>query len=154
MAAGIPVIAMPISSVPEAGGDCAIYPGGLSSSDLARAMETVARDEDLRDELRRRGLQRVEQFRWDDTARATVDAYRSAILNPSQRSLQMRRNLRDALMCWGEPAFQPLPPASPEPTAPEPLGIRNAWRALNLALHGRLRRELGRFEHWGGRRSA
>ena len=37
-----------------------------------RAMESVACDEGLRDELRDRGLRRVERFRWENTARATV----------------------------------------------------------------------------------
>ena len=60
---------------------------------LARAMESVATDPALRDELRDRGLKRVEQFRWEQTARATVDVYRSAVFRPSQRSLQARRLL-------------------------------------------------------------
>jgi glycosyltransferase involved in cell wall biosynthesis len=153
MAAGTPVIAMPISSVPEVVGDCALYPGGLSSRDLARAMEAVACDEGLRAEFRDRGLRRVDQFRWEDTARATVAAYRSAIRNPSPRSLQMRRHLQDALMCWGEPIFPPAVLPEP-PKAPEPLGIRNAWRALNFALYTRLRRELERFHPPAGRESA
>ncbi len=157
MAAGTPVIAMPISSVPEVAGDCALYPDGLSSRELARAMEWVACDEDLRDELRERGRRRAEQFRWENTARATVDAYRATILNPSQRSLQVRSHLQNTLMCWGEPIFQAGGPAIPEPPAPpppEPLGILNAWRALNFAVHRRLRRELGRFRPLAGRKSA
>ena len=157
MAAGTPVIAMPISSLPEVAGDGALYPGGLASKDLARAMESVACDEDLRDELRERGLRRVERFRWENTARATVDAYRSAILNPSERSLQMRRNLQNSLNCWGEPVFQLAAPEIPEPEpapVPESMGIRNAWRALNFALYTRLRRELERFHPQASRESA
>ncbi len=72
MAAGTPVIAMPISSIPEVAGDCAVYPDGFSSEDLARAMLSVASDAGLRDELRERGLRRAEQFRWEKTARATL----------------------------------------------------------------------------------
>ncbi|MGO9508076.1 MAG: glycosyltransferase, partial [Mycobacterium sp.] len=48
MAAGTPVLAMPISSVPEVGGDGVLYPDGLSIADLARAIERLATDEALR----------------------------------------------------------------------------------------------------------
>ncbi len=70
MAAGTPVIAMPISAVPEVGGDSVLYPDSLSAVDLARAMETVATNEYLRNDLRERGIRRAEQFRWENTARA------------------------------------------------------------------------------------
>jgi glycosyltransferase involved in cell wall biosynthesis len=157
MAAGTPVIAMPISSVPEVAGDAALYAGGLASKDLARAMESIACDEDLRAEHRDRGLRRVQQFRWENTARATVDVYKSAILQSSERSLQMRRNLQNSLACWGEPVFQLAPPSVPEPEpdpVPESMGILNAWRALNFALYTRLRRELERFHPASRRESA
>src|SRR5207248_4377687 len=65
MAAGTPVIAMPFSSIPEVGGDCVLYADGLSAADLTRAMERLATSEELRHELRERGLRRVEQFRWE-----------------------------------------------------------------------------------------
>ena len=71
MAAGTPVIAMPISAVPEVGGDSVLYPDSLSAVDLARAMETVATNEYLRNDLRERGIRRAEQFRWENTARQT-----------------------------------------------------------------------------------
>ena len=77
MAAGTPVIAMPISSVPEVVGDSVLYPDGLSVADLARAMESVATNPSLGDDLRERGIKRVEHFRWENTALATVEAYRS-----------------------------------------------------------------------------
>ena len=162
MAAGTPVIALPFSSVPEVGGDSVLYADGLSVGALERAMERLATEADLRDELRRRGLARVEQFRWEQTARAAVEVYRSAVLHPSERSLQMRRLLRDATVYWSEPQYvfvpqQPEPQPEPQPEVPpipEPLGIRNALTALNEAVHRRLRREVSRIEPLIGRRSA
>ena len=158
MAAGTPVIAMPISSLPEVAGDGVLYPGGLASKDLARAMESVVCDEGLRDELRERGLRRVEQFRWENTARATVE----------------RLPIRDP-----EPvrAITPDAPESPEfaqllggtglsacgsgdPRAGARFGPRvdrdpqRLARALNFALYTRLRRELERFQPLAGRESA
>src|SRR5205085_2804109 len=102
----------PISAVPEVGGDSVLYPDGLSIHDLARAMESLATDDGLRDELRARGLKRVEQFRWEETARATVEVYRTAVLRPSGRSLQMRRHLREAILRWAGP-FPPVAAAAP-----------------------------------------
>ena len=48
MAAGTPVVALPLSSVPEVGGDAVLYADGTSALDLARALERVATDRALR----------------------------------------------------------------------------------------------------------
>jgi len=144
MAAGTPVIAMPFSSIPEVGGDCVLYPDGLSVKDLARAMERLAKDDDLRHELRSRGFSRAEHQTWERTARATLEVYRSVVLRPTQRSLQMRRALRDAIIHWSE-SSESSSPMAPVVAAPEPLGIRHACLALNHAVHRRLHRELGRL---------
>jgi len=104
MAAGTPVVAMPFSSVREVGGDAVLYAEGLSAADLARAMECVAASEPLRAGLRNRGLQRAAQFRWEKTARAAFELYRSAVLEPTERSLHARRSLRLAILHWSEPA--------------------------------------------------
>ena len=158
MAAGTPVIAMPISAVPEVGGDTVLYADGLSVRALARALESVATDPALRDQLRERGRKRVLAFRWEQTALATVEVYRSAVLRPSQRSLQARRLLRDAIVRWSEPrADVARLEASDDPDLfmiNQPLGIKNALRALNVSLHSRLRRELRRLHAGSGRRSA
>ena len=98
MASGTPVIAMPVSSVPEVCGDCALYPDGYSPMALARAMEQMASDEELRGDLQERGRTRVELFRWERTARQTYDSYRRAVLHPSARSLDMRRRLLPAIL--------------------------------------------------------
>ena len=62
MAARTPVIAMPISAVPEVGGDCVLYPDGLSAAALARAMERLAASERLRDDLREKGTEMGRAF--------------------------------------------------------------------------------------------
>ncbi len=148
MAAGTPVIAMRVSAVPEVGGNAVLYADGLCKSALARAMESVATSPALRDELRDHGRARIEEFRWEQTARATVDAYRAAVSRPSQRSVQARRLLHDAIVRWSEPR---VPYGSVESDddceifiATRSVGIKNAFRALNVSLHSRLRRELRR----------
>jgi glycosyltransferase involved in cell wall biosynthesis len=158
MAAGTPVIAMRISAVPEVGGDAVLYADGFSISALTRAMESVATSPALRDELRGRGRQRIEAFRWEQTARATVDVYRAAVLRPSQRSLQARRLLRDAIIRWSEPRGAGVWPESYDDSnlfmTNRPIGIKNAFRVLNVSLHSRLKRELKRLRSVSGRRSA
>jgi glycosyltransferase involved in cell wall biosynthesis len=144
MAAGTPVIAMPFSSVPEVGDDCLLYPDGLSSEALAQAMFRLSSDERLRDDLRRRGLERVKEFQWEKTARATLEVYRSAVLRPSARSLDARRRLRDVILRWAD---KPANETSQ-------MGIRNAWRALNVAVQRRVKNEVRRIRPQTGRRSA
>ena len=158
MAAGTPVIAMPFSSVPEVGGDAVLYAGGLSATDLARAMEHLATDIALKAELRDRGLRRVEQFRWEETAARVVEVYRSAVLRPSERSLHARRMLREGILHWSEPPSLVRSITSDDvedPSAmPQSIGVRNAWRALNVAVQSRMRRELSRFKLETGRKTA
>ena len=145
MAAGTPVIAMPVSAVPEVGGDAVLYVEGLSVNALALAMESVAKEPALRDDLRDRGMKRVEQFHWEQTARATVEVYRSAVLRPSQRSLRARRLLQGAIVRWSQPrAATELLDSYDESdlfVMTQPIGIKNALKVLNLSLHSRLRRD-------------
>ena len=158
MAAGTAVIAMPISSVPEVGGDCVLYPDGYSAEALARVMERLATDTQLRERLRDRGQERVGQFCWGRTASRTVEVYRSAVLQPSARSLAMRRRLREAILCWSEPLPQHManmPSFSHHPVAGSaPLGIRDSWRSLNFAVQRRVRRAMKRLKPVNRRKSA
>jgi alpha-1,3-rhamnosyl/mannosyltransferase len=146
MAAGTPVIAMPISAVPEVAGDCALYPQELSAVGLARAMETILRDTDLREHLRAAGSKRIEALRWEFTASATYEAYRDAVLRPSARSLQMRRLLGDTIMRSArcdELGAREAADGSIDPALfSRSIGIRNAWKLLKVGLRERLRREL------------
>jgi glycosyltransferase involved in cell wall biosynthesis len=149
MAAGTPVIAMPVSSVPEVGGDCVLYPDGLSSGALGRAMERLSHDDQLRSALRDRGLKRVRLFTWEATAIRTVEVYRATVLRPSARALGMRRRLREAILSWGDSVNQRS--GSPDGVSHHPVvgteqpGIRTAWKALNGAVGRRIRREVTRL---------
>ena len=83
MAAGTPVIALPFSSVPELRGATQFFPEDRTSPvDLLHALEQLATNRSLRDELRRRGPVQAAQFQWDRTARLTLAAYRSSVFQP------------------------------------------------------------------------
>jgi glycosyltransferase involved in cell wall biosynthesis len=140
MAAGTPVIALPISAMPEVGGDGVLYSDGPSAAALSRAMQRVASQEDLRNELREKGFARAQNFHWEKTARETLAVYRSTVLCPSHRSLRTRRLLRDVIIDWSDKSSRHRGDGSSQP-----LGILDAGRALETALRTRVRREFRRF---------
>ena len=84
MACGTPVICSNTSSLPEVAGDpsagsgpsAALLIDPLDTASLADAIRRVLTDEDLRTELRRRGLARAAHFTWQQTAAATLAIYR------------------------------------------------------------------------------
>ncbi len=80
MALAVPVIASQVASLPEVLSQAALLVNPHDSSDLARAIEDVLGDDELREKLIQRGLERAKQFSWERTAKdfkAVLDyAYR------------------------------------------------------------------------------
>lgn len=76
MALGTPVIAADSSSLPEIGGDAALYfpPGDVSA--LTTAIERVTTDAALRSEMIAKGQAQASKFRWEEAAEKTM-----AVLN-------------------------------------------------------------------------
>ncbi len=64
----VPVITSNVSSMPEVGGDAAIYVDPGSVNDISSAMSKVSKDEILRHELIRKGEIQKQKFSWDITA--------------------------------------------------------------------------------------
>jgi len=69
LACGAPVIASNTSAFPEVLGDAALFIDPLNANEIAEAMQTIAENPSLANDLRARGLQRAAQFSWDDSAR-------------------------------------------------------------------------------------
>jgi alpha-1,3-rhamnosyl/mannosyltransferase len=78
MAAGCPVLCGPVASLPEVGGDAALY-AALEPESFLDAMVRMSRDDGLREELVRRGRMRVAGFSWARCARKTADVYREVL---------------------------------------------------------------------------
>jgi glycosyltransferase involved in cell wall biosynthesis len=78
MSHGVPAVAARSSSLPEIGGDAAVYFDPRSSGELAAALRTVLEDSGLRSELSRRGRERAATFRWDRAADQTLRVLRAA----------------------------------------------------------------------------
>lgn len=78
MACGAPCIASNRSSLPEVGGDAALFCEPDPPA-IAEALLPLLHDGELRQRLRERGPSRAARFTWERTATATVDSYRKAL---------------------------------------------------------------------------
>jgi glycosyltransferase involved in cell wall biosynthesis len=75
MACGVPVVSNNVSSMPEVVGDAGILTNCDDVSTLADTIHGVLDNGDLRRSLRERGLARVRQFTWAETACRTIKVY-------------------------------------------------------------------------------
>jgi len=79
MAFGTPVIASAAASIPEAGGDAALYFAPADTAALTALLTRVLSEETLADDLRRRGLRRASSMTWERCAESTLLAIESAL---------------------------------------------------------------------------
>ena len=79
MAIGLPVIVSNRGSLPELAGDAALTVDPEDQHALADAMRRVLTDVPLRRRMSEAGLRRARGYRWSDSARRLIDAYRDAI---------------------------------------------------------------------------
>jgi glycosyltransferase involved in cell wall biosynthesis len=79
MARGVPVIASNVSVMPEVLGDAALLVDPYDTEVIAGGLVRMLEDRQLRQELIRKGKERVRQFTWERTARQTLDVYREVI---------------------------------------------------------------------------
>ncbi|MBI5287632.1 MAG: glycosyltransferase family 4 protein [Chloroflexi bacterium] len=77
MACGTPVVASNAGSLPEVVGEAGLMADPLDIEGLVEASVRVLTDDHLREDLRRRGIERAARFTWERTAAATLDVYRS-----------------------------------------------------------------------------
>lgn len=69
---GCPTVISNVSSLPEVGGDAAIYFDPLSVNDMAEKIELVIQDSKLRAEMTEKGYNQVKKFSWEKTAKETL----------------------------------------------------------------------------------
>jgi glycosyltransferase involved in cell wall biosynthesis len=79
MAYGIPAVASKTTSLPEVGGDAALYADPRDPKDIAQHVRRAAEDVGLREHLVRRGLARVREFNWRRTAEQTCGVYEEVL---------------------------------------------------------------------------
>lgn len=78
---GCPVVTSNISSLPEAGGDAALYVDPLNVDNIRKNLESIINDEKLRKELVEKGYEQVKKFSWEKTARETLSALERLMIN-------------------------------------------------------------------------
>ena len=82
LACGTPVVASNTSSLPEVGGDAALYARPDDVRSWINLLDRVTSDAALRSTLRDKGFQQAAKFRWATMARETAEVYRAAVERP------------------------------------------------------------------------
>jgi glycosyltransferase involved in cell wall biosynthesis len=75
-ASRVPVACAAAGSLPEVAGDGAIFFDPLSVNDMSQALRRCLANPDLSAALCLQGLQNVQRFSWENTAKATLEVYR------------------------------------------------------------------------------
>jgi glycosyltransferase involved in cell wall biosynthesis len=76
---GCPVIASNVTSIPEIGGDAALYFDPLSLSEIETAILKIICNPGLRKEFVGRGYERAKLFTWEKTAHKTMAVYQECL---------------------------------------------------------------------------
>ncbi len=79
MSKGTPVITSNISSMDEIAGNAAFLVDPLNVHEIANAMNTIARNENLRKQLKEKGIDRAKQFSWKSCAQKILDVFDSVM---------------------------------------------------------------------------
>lgn len=74
---GCPVVTSNVSSLPEAGGDAALYFDPNDTSDIAKVLTKVISDAKLREEMTKKGYNQIKKFSWEKTAKETLNVLES-----------------------------------------------------------------------------
>jgi glycosyltransferase involved in cell wall biosynthesis len=77
MACGTPVVTSRRGSLPEVGGDAVAWVEPEDETSIATGIETVLTDRTVEARLREAGLDRARLYRWEETARRTLEVYRN-----------------------------------------------------------------------------
>ena len=76
--AGVPVIANQATSLPEVGGDAALYVNATNEHQLAEAVLYLMNNSVTRSEMVKKGFSRVQQFNWQSHIKQTIKVYNEA----------------------------------------------------------------------------
>jgi glycosyltransferase involved in cell wall biosynthesis len=79
MTYGIPVTCSNAGSLPEVGGDAALFFDPNDIDEMARALKTMATDGGLKRSLKEKGAKRADRYSYKETARLTLDVYREVL---------------------------------------------------------------------------
>ncbi|HWZ27973.1 MAG TPA: glycosyltransferase, partial [Gemmatimonadales bacterium] len=75
-ASGLPVVTSGAGGLKETGGNAAVIVEGRDPAAYVEALNELAGDDDLREGLIERGVERARTYTWQQTADQTADVYR------------------------------------------------------------------------------
>ena len=84
MSSGCPVITSDRGSLPEVGGDAVLYVDPNDEDDIARVLQTISSDENLRADYAKRGLVQADKFSLEKLALDTIRVYEKTHQNISK----------------------------------------------------------------------
>jgi glycosyltransferase involved in cell wall biosynthesis len=90
MAAGTPVIASHVSSLPEVVGGAAMLVNPENVFDIARGITEVLLNAELREELITRGRRQAARFSWARTAREILGVYRDSVCKAAKAAVAIK----------------------------------------------------------------
>lgn len=139
MACGAACLAAATSSLPEIGGDAALYVPPLDAGAWADEIEALWDDQDRRAELGRMGVARAQRFSWLRAARETLGVYKRAAdrIVPAAQPAQMREMFAEL------PAEQLAELPIGRQAIPVPGGPRVCLRCGAEMSAGKLQHQLG-----------
>ena len=79
MASGVPVVASNTTSLPEVVGDAGILVNPCDINELRDAMLNILDNEEMRNEMSEKGLERAKLFPWEKCARKTLAVYEKVL---------------------------------------------------------------------------
>jgi alpha-1,3-rhamnosyl/mannosyltransferase len=79
MACGCPVICSNAASLPEVGGDAAVYVDPHDPDSLLEAITRIVHDSELRQKMWKKGLEQARRFSWENAAHRTIEVFRKII---------------------------------------------------------------------------
>jgi glycosyltransferase involved in cell wall biosynthesis len=79
MACGAPVITSNNSSIPEAGGNAALYVDAKDTEDISEKIKQVLTNPSEADKMRAAGFEWVQNFSWEKSAQKLLDGFRQII---------------------------------------------------------------------------
>ncbi len=72
---GCPVVTSNVSSLPEAGGEAALYVNPNDASDIFEKIDKVLNDKSLREKMIKKGHDQVKKFSWEKAAKEVIEVF-------------------------------------------------------------------------------
>jgi glycosyltransferase involved in cell wall biosynthesis len=94
MACGCPVVCSEVTAMPEIAGDAALLFDPTFEEDIADKVWAVWNDDGMRERLITRGFERARLFRWEKTARETIEVYRRTVETSSAETGLLREGAK------------------------------------------------------------